>query len=98
MGICTLMFSLTALGILGSLLRKNSAGTRDFVSSTGLQEKQLAQRADPYDVNAITQIKISAGFPKEIPALVMTKCPFSVAAGLSAGGTPCLRQPSRCGY
>jgi uncharacterized protein len=73
-GICTLMFSLTALGILGSLLGKNAAGTRDFVEYWA-SGKQLAQRADPYDVNALTQIERSVGFPKEVPTLVMANPP-----------------------
>ena len=76
-GICTCMFALTTVGTLGSLLSNNAAGSRDFVEYWA-SGKQLVDRADPYDVNALTQIERSAGFPKEIPALVMANPPSAL--------------------
>lgn len=76
-GICTLMFSLTALGILSSLLGKNAAGTRDFVEYWA-SAKQLVHRADPYNVIALTEIERSAGFPKEVPTIVMANPPSTL--------------------
>ena len=87
-GICTLMFSLTAVGILGSLFGKNAAGTRDFVEYWA-SGKQLAHRADPYDVGSITQLERSVGFPPEVPAMVMANPPSALVAGLSAGFSGC---------
>ena len=71
------MFSLTALGILGSLLGKNAAGTRDFVEYWA-SGKQLAHHADPYDVGSIAQLERSVGFPPEVPAIVMANPPSAL--------------------
>lgn len=76
-GICTLMFSLTAVGILSSLFSKNAAGTRDFVEYWA-SGRQLVQHADPYDVVSLTQLERSVGFPREIPAMVMPNPPSAL--------------------
>src|SRR5271170_6241820 len=46
--VCTLAFSLTCLGIFGSLLGHNAAGTRDFVEYWAAG-RQLVHHANPYD-------------------------------------------------
>ena len=76
-GICTCMFALTAVGICGSLLAKNAAGTRDFVEYWAAGT-QLVRHANPYDVGEITLLERSAGFPPEIAARIMPNPPSAL--------------------
>jgi hypothetical protein len=51
-GICSIAFALTALGILILLLTGNAAGGRDFVSYWAAGH-HLAHHQNPYDAEAI---------------------------------------------
>jgi len=72
---CTLAFAFTSLGVLHSLLQKDAAGKRDFVEywAAGLQ---LAHHANPYDAQALLAIEHSAGFPPDIPVMLVRNPPF----------------------
>ena len=73
-GVCTLAFALTALGICASMLGSHAAGTRDFVEYWA-SGHQLVHHANPYDGNAILGLEHSAGFPPGIAALIMGNPP-----------------------
>ena len=61
-GICTLAFALTAVGICSSLLGRDAAGSRDFVEYW-VSGHQLAHHANPYDAGAILPMERTVGFP-----------------------------------
>jgi uncharacterized membrane protein (UPF0127 family) len=81
-GICTVAFTLTAVGISGVLLTGNSVC--DFVSYWAAGQ-QLVHRANPYDADAILRLERSAGFPDGLPALVMRNPPSALLLALPLG-------------
>ena len=83
-GICTLAFALTTVGIFASLLESHAAGTRDFVEYWAAGH-QLARHANPYDGDAILGLERSAGFPSGLPALIMGNPPSALLLVLPLG-------------
>jgi hypothetical protein len=83
-GICTLAFVLTTVGILASLLGSNAAGSRDFVEYWA-SGSQLAHRANPYDGNTISGLEHSAGLPSTITDLIMPNPPSALLLVLPLG-------------
>jgi hypothetical protein len=76
-GICTLAFVLTALGIGSGLLLQNAPGTRDSIEYWAAGQ-QLVHHADPYDSDAILALERSAGFTSNSPPLVMPNPPIAL--------------------
>src|SRR5258708_26502361 len=76
-GICSISFSLTALGILMLLLTGNAAGERDFVSYWAAGH-QLAHHQNPYDAEAIQRIERSAGLGDNIREGIMRNPPSAL--------------------
>jgi Glycosyltransferase family 87 len=74
-GICTVAFVFTAMGICASVLG-SVAGT-DFVEYWA-SGHQLIHRANPYDGNAILRLERSVGFPIGIPVLIMWNLPSAL--------------------
>jgi len=72
--LCTLAFAFTSLGILHSLLAKDAAGQRDFVEYWA-SGQLLAHHANPYDGNSILRMERSAGYPTDIPPIIMGNAP-----------------------
>jgi hypothetical protein len=83
-GVCTLAFALTAVGILSSLLGSNAAGSRDFVEYWAAGN-QLVHRANPYDAAAILPMERAVGFPPCIPVLIMANPPSALLLVLPLG-------------
>jgi len=82
--VCTLAFSLTCLGIFGSLLGHNAAGTRDFVEYWAAG-RQLVHHANPYDGEALLRLERSVGFPADLPAQIMANPPWALTLVLPLG-------------
>jgi hypothetical protein len=76
-GLCTVAFAFTALGLLGSMLSPNSAGSHDFVEYWA-SGHLLAQHANPYNANALQSLERSAGFPKDAHTLIMGNPPSAL--------------------
>jgi hypothetical protein len=76
-GICTVAFLLSVVGICAALLGRDAAGTRDFVEYWA-SGQQLAHHANPYDADAILGLERSAGFPSGPPALIMGNPPWAL--------------------
>lgn len=77
-GICTIAFLLTAGGICSSMLRKDAAGIRDFVTYWAAGQ-QLVRHANPYDDgDAVLGLERSAGFPSDSPPLTMRNPPSAL--------------------
>jgi uncharacterized membrane protein (UPF0127 family) len=83
-GICTVAFALTAVGICSSVLGSHAAGTRDFVEYWA-SGHQLAHHANPYDGNAILGLERSAGFPSGVAVLIMGNPPPALLLVLPLG-------------
>jgi uncharacterized protein len=83
-GICTLVFALTTVGICASLLRSHDAGTRDFVEYWA-SGRQLAHHANPYDGDAILDLEHAAGFPSGVTVLIMGNLPSALLLVLPLG-------------
>ena len=83
-GICTLAFVLTAVGILASVLGRNAAGSRDFVEYWAAGQ-QLVHRANPYDWSVISGLEHSAGLPSTITDLIMPNPPSALLLVLPLG-------------
>jgi hypothetical protein len=83
-GICTLAFLLTTMGICAALLRSGAAGTRDFVTYWAAGQ-QLIHHANPYDRDAILGLERSAGFPPGDPALIVRNPPSALLFVLPLG-------------
>lgn len=83
-GICTLMFALTAVGICADLLGIHAAGTRDFVEYWA-SGHLLAHHANPYDRDAILALERSVGFPSGEPPLIMGNLPSALLLVLPLG-------------
>jgi Glycosyltransferase family 87 len=82
-GICTVAFVFTALGICASVLG-SAAGSTDFVEYWA-SGHQLIHRANPYDGDAILRLERSAGFPSGIPVLIMWNLPSALLLVLPLG-------------
>jgi hypothetical protein len=83
-GVCTVAFALTVLGIFASVLGSDAAGRRDFAEywASGYQ---LAHHANPYDEEAILGLERSVGFPSGITALIMANPPSALLLVLPLG-------------
>jgi len=83
-GICTLLFALTIVGVCASVLGTDAAGRRDFVEywASGYQ---LAHHANPYDGDAILRLERLVGFPPKTPVLIMWNPPPSLLLVLPLG-------------
>jgi hypothetical protein len=74
-GICTVAFLLTGGGICSSMLRRDAAGIRDFVTYWAAGQ-QLVHHGNPYDDgSAVLALERSAGFPPDSPPLTMRNPP-----------------------
>jgi hypothetical protein len=83
-GICTVTFALSILGICASLLGSDAAGRRDFVEYWA-SGHLLTHHANPYDGGAILGLERSAGFPSGIPVLIMWNPPPALLLVLPLG-------------
>lgn len=83
-GVCSMAFALTVLGITMLLLTGNSAGRRDSVSFWA-SGQQLAHHANPYDANAILHIERSVGYPASGQAFIMRNPPSALLLALPLG-------------
>jgi len=83
-GVCTVTFALTILGICASVLGSDAAGRRDFAEywASGYQ---LAHHANPYDGDAILRLERSVGFPSGTPVLIMWNPPSALLLVLPLG-------------
>jgi hypothetical protein len=83
-GVCTVTFALTILGIFASVLGSDAAGRRDFAEywASGYQ---LAHHANPYDGVAILALERSVGFPSGTPVLIMWNPPPALLLVLPLG-------------
>jgi uncharacterized membrane protein (UPF0127 family) len=82
--ICTLGFTLTLPGVLGSLIGHNAAGTRDFVEYWAAG-RQLVHHANPYDGEALLRLERSVGFPSDLTAQIMANPPWVLPLVLPLG-------------
>jgi hypothetical protein len=82
--VCTASFVFSALGIAVALLGKGSAGSRDFVEYWAAGHL-LTQHANPYDSSAVLSLERSAGYPSDMPALVMANPPYTLPLMLPLG-------------
>jgi uncharacterized protein len=83
-GVCTVAFALTVVGICASVLGSDAAGRRDFAEywASGYQ---LAHHANPYDGAAILRLEHSVGFPSGTPVLIMWNPPPALLLVLPLG-------------
>jgi hypothetical protein len=82
--VSTIAFVFTALGVLGSMLSPNSAGSHDFVEYWA-SGHLLVNHANPYDANALLNLERSAGFPKDAHTLIMGNPPSALLITLPLG-------------
>jgi hypothetical protein len=82
--ICVVTFANACVGILGSLLEHNAAGSRDFVEYWAAGH-QLVHHANPYDGEAILRLERSAGFPTDMAAQIMANPPWVLPLVLPLG-------------
>lgn len=83
-GICTITFAFTAMGIFAALLGPGAAGSRDFVEYWAAGH-QLINHANPYDSDTILKLESSAGFPSGLPTLIMGNPPSALLLVLPLG-------------
>lgn len=83
-GVCTLAFALTTVGICASVLGRDAAGSRDFVEYWA-SGHQLVHHANPYDAGAILGLERSAGYPAGIPVLILWNPPSALLLVLPLG-------------
>jgi Glycosyltransferase family 87 len=83
-GVCTIAFTLTMLGIFVAMLGRSAPGAHDFVEYWA-SGHQLAHHANPYDGDAILQIERSVGFPTYDPVLIMWNPPSALLLVLPLG-------------
>jgi hypothetical protein len=76
-GICTLAFAISAVGVGATLLTGSNAGTRDFITYWA-SSQQLIHHSNPYDKDNLLQLEDSAGFPPGMPFMVMRNPPFAL--------------------
>ena len=82
--ICTMAFALTLVGIIGSLMGRHAAGSRDFVEYWAAGQL-LAHHANPYDGEALLRVERSVGFPSDLPAQIMANTPWALPLVLPLG-------------
>jgi hypothetical protein len=73
-GICTVGFIFTALGIGTGVAGHNGPGGRDFVEYWA-SGQQLTHHADPYDGSAMLPLERSAGLAFDVSPMVMGNAP-----------------------
>jgi hypothetical protein len=83
-GICTVALALTVVGICAALLGKDAAGSRDFVEYWA-SGHLLAHHANPYSGDVILGLERSAGYPSNLPALIMWNPPPALLLVLPLG-------------
>jgi len=83
-GICTFVFVLSTVGILVSVLGSHSAGNCDFVEYWA-SGHLLIHHSNPYAADAILELERSAGFPQDLPVLIMWNPPSALLAVLPLG-------------
>src|ERR1700735_1903963 len=76
-GVCTLAFAISAVGVGATLLTGSNAGTRDFITYWA-SSQQLIHHSNPYDEDNLLQLEDSAGFPPGMPFMVMRNPPFAL--------------------
>jgi hypothetical protein len=77
-GVCTVAFALTIVGICASVLESDAAGTRDFVEYWAAGH-QLVHHSNPYDEQkAILPMERAAGYPPGLPAFIMPNPPTAL--------------------
>jgi uncharacterized protein len=83
-GVCTVTFALTVLGVCASVLGSDAAGRSDFAEywASGYQ---LVHHANPYDGDAILRLERSVGFPSGTPVLIMWNPPPALLLMLPLG-------------
>jgi hypothetical protein len=83
-GISTVAFAFTIVGIIVSVLGSDAAGRRDFAEywASGYQ---LAHHANPYDGNAILGLERSIGSSPTVPVLIMWNPPSALLLVLPLG-------------
>ena len=72
-GICTVGFIFTALGIGTGVAGHNGPGGRDFVEYWA-SGQQLTHHADPYDGSAMLPLERSAGLAFDVSPMVSIPC------------------------
>src|SRR5580765_5962400 len=70
----TIAFCATLVGLAASILSPSSAGSCDFVEYWAAG-KVLLSHGNPYDASLILPIERSAGYPKDLPALLIPNPP-----------------------
>lgn len=83
-GVCTAALAITVVGVVGSSLRNDAAGTRDYVAYWA-SGQLLAHHANPYDRDAILDLERSAGYAHQYPALMMRNPPTALLLVLPLG-------------
>jgi len=83
-GICSAALAITVVGVTGTSLRTDAAGTRDYVAYWAAGQ-QLAHHANPYDRTAILGLERSAGYAHKYPALMMRNPPTALPLVLPLG-------------
>jgi hypothetical protein len=83
-GISTVAFAFTIVGIIVSVLGSDAAGRRDFAEywASGYQ---LAHHANPYDGTAILGLERSIGSSPTVPVLIMWNPPSALLLVLPLG-------------
>jgi hypothetical protein len=83
-GVYTLAFLFTAMGIFSSLLRTNAPGTRDFVEYWAAGQ-QLVHHSNPYDIASMLKLEQSVGFPPGVQAQMVPNPPSALLLVLPIG-------------
>ena len=83
-GVCTVAFVLTMLGMSAAVLGKNAAGTRDYVAYWA-SGQLLAHHADPYDAKGVLRLERSAGYDPSKSVMIMRNPPSALLLALPLG-------------
>jgi hypothetical protein len=83
-GVCTLLFALTAIGICVSVLGSDAAGRHDFAEYWA-SGHLLVHHANPYNADSILALERSVGYPSGVAALVMPNPPSTLLLVLPLG-------------
>jgi hypothetical protein len=76
-GVCTVTFALTSVGICASMLGSHAAGSRDFVQYWAAGH-QVLHHSNPYDEHEILPMERTAGYPSGLPAFIMPNPPTAL--------------------
>ena len=76
-GICTLAFAISAVGVGTTLLTGTNAGSRDFITYWA-SARQLMHHSNPYAEHDIMQLEQAAGFPPGITTMIMRNPPYAL--------------------